>query len=336
MTDMTFDREHLLKAFVERYRVVLVATIVSVVIGLLLMIIGESLHDIILLRTIFLEAGKVVLVTSFIGLIFEFVMHDRFVHRVMGEVNRLDHSIDNLQTTLAITAGAIESGLSAVFSERHRALNEIAEMLSTAQEGKEFCVLGISLGDFLCPHGLLYGPILAALNRGVNIRALLLCMNSDAAKTRAEREEGNHSTPNRENSSWEDWYHETRCFDELKTASDVAKSYIKQFKDSKDSNTAPKGKFSGHVYTLSPLCFLVIYEKAMFLESYHYAGRGGEAPILRISKKSRGSDKNTRLFDIYQEHFDVLWSNSVSLHTTVNTPIDNTHVAVEHKECEYL
>jgi hypothetical protein len=298
------DREHLLQAFIDRYRVVLVATVVSIFIGLLLMVIGESLHDISpVLQTVLLESGKVVLVTSFVGLIFEFVMHDRFVHRVMSEVNRLDRSIDNLQTTLAITSGAIESGLSAVFSDRHIAINEISQMLSNAQKGEEFCILGISLGDFLCPHGRLYGPTAAAITRGVRIRALLLDMNSDAAKNRAQREEGNQSSPKPNDQSWDSWYQTTRCYDELKTASDVARSYI----------AAKIGDFSGHVYTLTPLCFLAIYEKSMFLESYHYAGRGGESPILRISKNSRGSEKSTRLFDIYKTHFDVLWENSDTL-----------------------
>jgi len=310
------ESDSLLQAFLRRYRVVITATVVSIAVGLFLMAIGESLHAVSFLWSgVLWEGGKVVLVTSFIGLIFEFVMHDRFVHRVMSEVNRLDRSIDNLQTTVAITSGAIDSGLSAVYNDRQRAIEDLEKILLHARRGEEIRILGISLGDFLCPHGRLYGPTAAALTAGINVRALLLDVSSEAAKTRAQREESHEdTTPPFNSPAWELWYHETRCFDELKTASDVARTYYGQF-DGTNKNIAGDvvGRFNGHTYTLTPLCFLAIHEKTMFLESYHYAGRGGEAPILRISKTTHGSEVNTRLFDIYVNHFEILWKHSTQL-----------------------
>jgi hypothetical protein len=194
------------------------------------------------------------------------------------------------------------------------ALKELAKILCFARPGEELRLLGISLGDFLCPHGSLYGPTAAALNAGVHIRALLLDMSSDAAKTRAQREESRTGTPSFDSSEWIDWFHETRCFDELKTASDVARTYSAEYDG---SNLNPVGhavgSFSAHTYTLTPLCFLAIHEKTMFLESYHYSGRGGEAPILRISRTTQGSEHNTRLFDIYNNHFEILWRLSTPL-----------------------
>ena len=177
----------LLKSFLDRYRVVITATVVSVAAGLLVMALGESLHA----RSptwsaILWEGGKVILVTSFIGLILEFVMHDRFVHRVMTEVNRLDRSIDKLQTTVDITAGAIDSGLSAVYTDRQRAIKDLQGTLGSPVRGSTLRIIGISLGDFLCPHGSLYGTTAQALAAGVNVSALLLDMTSDAAATTLE------------------------------------------------------------------------------------------------------------------------------------------------------
>jgi hypothetical protein len=51
----------------------------------------------------------------------------------------------------------------------------------------------------------------------------------------------------------------------------------------------------------------------MYLESYHYAGRGGEAPILKIAKAGAVPGGSSRLFDIYSNHFDILWKLSTPI-----------------------
>lgn len=313
------DPESLLQSFSQRYRVVLIATFLSGAVGFFLMAFGEWLLG----RSRFwsniaTEAGKVVIVTSVVGLIFEFVMHDRFVKRVTKEVKRLDESIEVLQRTVAITSGAIESGLSAVYSDRQQAISDIDELLKKAKRGDHLMLSGISLGDFLCPHGRLYGRVASALTAGVNISALLLDMGSEAAKTRAQREESGSDTPMFDTGPWLDWYHETRCFDELKTASDLARSYLVRF-DGKKLNDEKEvvGRFEARTYTLSPLCFLAIYDKTMFLESYHYAGRGGEAPIMKVAQMTKGSEDSSRLFAIYVNHFNILWRLATPLEAPV-------------------
>jgi hypothetical protein len=124
---MTFNQDNgevgsAWEALLQRYSLILKAAGVAGTLGLLLIAVGFLLPRFPVLSITLLEAGKVVVVTSVIGLIFEFVMHERFVERVKqqvasveGQVGRLDASIDHLQKTVAITSGAIESGLSAVY-----------------------------------------------------------------------------------------------------------------------------------------------------------------------------------------------------------------------------
>jgi hypothetical protein len=221
--------------FLRRYALVLRASIVAGAAGLVLIAFGKLLHgSSAFLSEVFVEGGKVVVVTSVIGLIFEFLMHERFVERVKqqvapvgNQVSRLDKSIDQLQRTVAITSGAIESGLSAVYSDRDEALTQVGRSLSRARRDQELRIIGISLGDFLCPHGRLYGRVVDALEAGVNIKALLLDVTSEAAMTRAQREESGDAAPPYASPEWITWYHSTRCYDELKTASDVARTYVK-------------------------------------------------------------------------------------------------------------
>jgi len=296
-------------------RLIAVATSVAFAIGLGLLFVAKGFLDkAAVWADVFTEAGKVVLVTSVVGLIFEYLMHERFVQLVEGRVGvlqrhvaALDRSIDRLQKTVAITSGAIESGLGAVYSERQKAIDEIGGLLSRAESGEEMRLLGISLGDFLCPHGRLYGTTLQALARGVQIKALMVDLNAEAAKTRAQREENTESSPAFGSPEWTGWYHETRCYDELKTATDAAADYARRYPAKAGGNdAATPGFFDYGLYSLSPLCFLAIHKNTMFLESYHYAGRGGEAPILKITGMPPPSD-HCKLFEIYLKHFDVLW-----------------------------
>jgi hypothetical protein len=142
---------------------------------------------------------------------------------------------------------------------------------------------------------------------GVSIKALLLDVNSPAAATRARTEEGTPTSPEITSEGWAEWFQRTKCHDELKTATDVASRYIGLYAGEAAPDGSTTGKFECRVYQLTPLCFLATVEGTMFLESYHYAGRGGEAPIMKISEAARGSGRSSRLFDIYAEHFNRLW-----------------------------
>jgi len=306
--------------FVQRYALVLRASIVACAAGFCLLAFGKLLEgQSHFFSDVFVEGGKVVVVTSVIGLIFEFLMHERFVERVKqqvapvgDQVSRLDGSIDRLQRTVAITSGALQSGLSAVYSYRDEALQKIARSLSIAGKGSEVRILGISLGDFLCPHGRLYPDVTQALDRGVNVKALLLDLTCEAAMTRAEREEISEDTPKQRGADWREWYRNTQCYNELKTASDVARRYVTAY-TGKEHGDIRMGRFECRAYPLAPLCFLAVTDDRMYLESYHYAGRGGEAPILKIAKSGAVPGGSSRLFEIYSKHFDNVWALAVPI-----------------------
>lgn len=297
-------------------RVLLVGAATALFIGGVIMFIGFVIaQGAGALSHLLIEIGKVIVVTSIVGLIFEWIMHERFVDRVKEQVQsieqqvrRLDDSVDTLRKTVDITTGAIESGLSAVYGERRKAVEEVGELLADAGPGKELLLLGISLGDFLCPHGHLYQATAHALNRGIRVKALIVDLESEAARTRAQWEESTSDTPQFGSAEWTTWYHSTRCYNELKTATDAARNLARQFAGTVGTSGGTTGTFEYQKYELSPLCFLAVYENTMFLESYHYAGRGGESPILRIAKSTSSTADGNHLFNIYARHFNVLWS----------------------------
>ena len=304
-------------------RLILKATLTAFIVGGALLCAGKLVEMTerhwSLLSYSLMEVGKVVVVTSVVGLIFEFMIHQRFSARVQGavssvkeQVRRLDKSIEDLQRTVYVTSGAIESGLGAVYGERQLAIDKIGAILreTEPEENEELRLLGISLGDFLCPHGRLYGATVEALKRGVNVKALIVDLDSPAAMTRAEREE-KRDAPRSGDPQFEKWYHTTRCYNELKTATDAAREYSTVYRGGGGNSEDIKGKFQFRVYSLTPVCFLAIHKNTMFLESYHYAGRGGEAPILQIDRSTSAASKDaSRLFRIYSDHFQVLWEIS--------------------------
>ncbi len=125
-------------------------------------------------------------------------------------------------------------------------------------------LVGISLGDFLCPHGFLHGTVrdmLADPKSCIKFRVLLVDHNSAVATSAPCEEEPDHFL------AGGGGFEKTKCHDELKTATHVAEGY----------KTTYPSRFQHRTYAIAPLCFVVIVGETMFMESYHYAGRGGEA-----------------------------------------------------------
>jgi hypothetical protein len=265
------------------------------------------------------EAGAVLMVVAVIHAFYEIVIH-RVLH---GDIVRLGIAVEDLQRTVSIVGGAVESGLAAVYSSRDDVNKALKDEMDRMSAGSTLRMLGISLGAFLCPHGALHGAFRELLERDdISVEALILDTESSAAIDRARREEprafarlneGQHRTA----------YSSTRCHNELKTATDFAQylSDLCYYRDLTKSGNAPdtddapneppvKAGFAYRVYSDAPLCYLVIFEDYMFLESYHNAGRGGEAPVLKIGRLSGESRETTSLFRIYENHFKVMRSLS--------------------------
>jgi hypothetical protein len=172
------------------------------------------------------------------------------------------------------------------------------EEMERMRTGSTLRLVGISLGAFLCPHGALHGQFRKLLTRSdVTIEALILDTESQTAVDRARLEEP-RAFSNSKRGDDRVAYATTRCHNELKTATDFAQDLADRcyYRDldrnestiDEDAPNEPevKARFWYGVYSTPPLCYLVIFEDYMFLESYHYAGRGGEAPVLKIGRHS--------------------------------------------------
>ena len=261
------------------------------------------------------EAGAVLMVVGVLHLIYELVIH-KMLH---NDIISLGKTVVKLQRTVSIVGGAIESGLAAVYSSRDEVNRAILEEMEQMKPKDTLKILGISLGAFLCPHGALHGAFRNLLERkDITIEALILDADSTAAIERAEMEEPRFFARARGQDK-RVAYETTRCHNELKTATDFAQDLADRcfYRDSmgakveesfEDAPNEPpvNAKFEYRVYSSAPLCYLVIFQDYMFLESYHNAGRGGEAPVLKIGRLSGESHHATSLFRIYENHFRVM------------------------------
>lgn len=262
------------------------------------------------------EAGAVIMVVAVVHLIYEV-----YIHRVLhNDIRRLGVTVQRLQRTVSIVGGAIESGLSAVYSSRDEVNLAMSEQMDRMKPRSSLKILGISCGAFLCPHGALHGSFRRVLGlKDVTIEALLLDIKSDAAIERARIEEPHIFVTPSDPQDSRNRYDVTRCHNELKTATDFSQDladrcYMRDTRpgiESDQQRMAPTeppvlAQFSYKVYSTAPLCYLVIFEDCMFLETYHNAGRGGEAPMLKIARHSGDSPDDTSLFKIYQKHFDKM------------------------------
>jgi hypothetical protein len=269
-----------------------------------------------LISFIIKEIGVVLMVVAVIHSIYELRIH-KYLH---GDIMKLGYNVEKLQRTVSIVGGAIESGLSAVYSSRDEVNKAIEEEIENMKPGSKLRLLGISLGAFLCPHGALHGVFRKLLaKKDLNIVALILDANSEAALERAKLEEPRFFINKQSKDEILEAYGKTRCHNELKTATDFAQDVSDHcwFRDKnmdviKDAPNEPPilGNFQYKVYSVSPLCYLVIFENCMFLENYHNAGRGGESPVLKIGKHSGERMEMTSLFRIYENHFNVMENHS--------------------------
>jgi hypothetical protein len=265
------------------------------------------------------EIGVVLMVVAVIHSVYELRIH-KYLH---GDIIKLRFNVEELQKTVSIVGGAIESGLSAVYSSREEVNNAIEEEIRKMKPGSTLKLLGISLGAFLCPHGALHGAFRMLLaKKDIEVIALLLNADSDSALERAKMEEPRFFINKTGTDEIKNAYQKTRCHNELKTATDFAQDIADHcwYRDKnkgqilEDAPNEPPifANFFYKVYNVSPLCYLVIFENCMFLENYHNAGRGGESPVLKIGKQSGESMETTSLFRIYENHFNVMKNSSNS------------------------
>jgi hypothetical protein len=258
----------------------------------------------------------------------------RFHRQIQNEVTALSNNILTLQETVMIVKGAIDAGLTAVYATRGECLSKIKELLeqklqsvrnNTPDENIHIHILGISLGDFLCPHGSLQPTFRELLkHKRFKISVAILKDGCSAALYRAAHEElgkfhglcgdGSHFSPDKTNKDIMDIYNHTKCHDELKTATDYLTDLVERHQIDRDEPAKDKVVSAGleaYTYKAHPMAFIFVMDDEMFIESYHLAGRGGEAPILQVSKfKKQAQQEKSKLYEIYMGHFESVINRS--------------------------
>jgi hypothetical protein len=301
--------------------------------GIVLVVVGETLDlywhlDGTLpstLRILLVTIGSVLFGTGVIDGMFQL----RFHRQIQDEVTALSRNIHTLQDTVMIAKGAVDAGLTAVYATRDECLSQIKQALTEAlakAEGKhdrektEVSILGISLGDFLCPHGSLQPTFRSLLKSdSFKINVAILQDGSNAAYCRAIHEEAgkfkdvlpkgtNDHTKVQDIDGVGEVYQNTKCHDELKTATDYLLDLGRRLKIDRgepDKDEEVKASLTAYTYQSHPMAFIFVMDDDMFVESYHMAGRGGEAPILRVSRcKRQTMGEESKLFKIYSGHYD--------------------------------
>lgn len=256
----------------------------------------------------FMEAGRTILVTGIMVFFYEFALRHFFLEKTKGvfeetmdsttmaleaiyeRVNLFGKKFEDLEETVVFARKAIESGLVAVHPNRGSAINKIKEKMSTIDDDTDVRLCGISLGDFLLERGKLHKLFLNCLQKKNNFKfsIVMLDPDSEAAKEKARREESYTYR--------DDCYQATSAYNELIAAHRKAESLKKRYPD----------KIRLKISNVYPLCFLAIVKDTAFTESYNYAHRGSEVPVLEITR-ARENHAEHDLFKIYDEHFESLW-----------------------------
>ncbi len=151
-----------------------------------------------LTKTIITQIGLALITYTLIDSIFTVRKNREISKRIDDFALKLGENIEKLQYSVGITQGALDTGLSAVKATRNDAIKEIKanmdEIISKCNENDsqkyKIKILGISLGDYLCPHGPLYHEFKELINKkNVQIQILILKDGSHSAIQRAKIEE---------------------------------------------------------------------------------------------------------------------------------------------------
>ncbi|UCC68657.1 MAG: hypothetical protein JSV79_01590, partial [Armatimonadota bacterium] len=59
-------------------------------------------------------------------------------------------------------------------------------------------------------------------------------------------------------------------------------------------------RFDARLYQQAPVSFVVMTSSHLYVEQYHYAGRGSNAPVLEV-------EAGSPVYTAYAKHFEGLW-----------------------------
>ncbi len=207
-----------------------------------------------------------------------------------------------LSQHMGIVRGALDSGIIHIFQSRVDDRESFQKAIeSEFTQTSEICLLGIAFPEVF-HHQPLPKPIDEKMfDPNILIKILVLNPDSQAAGKRSEIEIGRGTI-----------YDIQRSIDSfqlfLKERAKLLGIDIKN--DSIDGEVIKKIQMEIHQYDFSPIAFMIMTKRTLFLEQYHY-GRlsyarpgeciGGRVPIFQYHS-------HALTFEIMQHHFDYVWT----------------------------
>ena len=162
---------------------------------------------------------------------------------------------------MGVDKGALESGTVNVFPSHSRGYERMCWLINNA--GQRVWVQGISLKSFF-EVGKLYAALRRALERGVDVRVLLLDPNSEQARYRSYREHGFSDHCGKRYASYADYLKVERCHNESTLVHDTNMT-IQKIRGSLASKAN-----NMRLYSSAPSCFVLIADDEVLVEQYHY------------------------------------------------------------------
>jgi hypothetical protein len=196
----------------------------------------------------------------------------------------VQHMVDDVHASVGLFETAHAGGILNIYPDRRRAMVALEQALSGASG--EVRIAGISLGDFFLDRGQLCLTVQRLLDddgRPVRMRCLLADPAGPELRERARWEAG------------EEFCHNPLFYDSttfVETDGCARKAKFVRHKHGE--------RFEARLYCQAPISFVVLTNSRLYVEQYHYAGRGSNAPLLEV-------DASSPLYRVYVDHFEGLW-----------------------------
>ncbi len=196
---------------------------------------------------------------------------------------------------IGVLTGAKIAGITNIFPTRYEKISgeSVIDVISKdlRAENSQIRIMGISLGDYFLDRGVLHLEFVRLVENsskgiGPNIQALIVHPKCEALKERARWEAG------------QEYYKEPAFFDsttfiETDGAARIARRLCEKF-----------GKnLEIRLYKQSPTSFVLLTSRYAFIESYNYAARGSNVPVIQIQAGSS-------LYKYYESHYERIWAVS--------------------------
>lgn len=266
------------------------------------------------------ELGMGLIVAGAVGLVFESLAHTRLIGKALSRItsdlskaeekqgkllDELESRVNQVGHEIVMTSGMLRNatkvGIEAVYNGREEEWHrDLATAIAEAKGPVR--IAGISLAD-VCgywggrslPHEVIEKRM-SSPDKADTFQILFADPSGEGLHIRAKYEHPGIR------------YEETRAYKQtvakIRETLEIAKDAIES------------GKVDIRLYSDPCVCFLISTEDRLFIEHYHYAGRGGQNIMLAVKGK-------TALFRFYEEHFEALWRGARPATDLLNSHLAN-------------